>query len=174
MLESGVPSQDFIRKAAETKKGWRTKRGLQEKWEIPDSDMNAVLSWLLMTAETYPGIGPDSDGLLNFCDSSSSKDVATDPAEAGAAATAAAGAAAAATPSAGKGDFAVMCLHVDSNSVNYMWYAFGFSVLMMIRRSGSNLLSQQVDVSSFLSSHLPVCIPRTWPRLCCNLRCSYD
>ena len=118
MLESGVPSQDFIRQAAETRKGKKTKRDLHQKWEIPDSDMDAVLRWLLMTAETYPGIGPDSDGLLNFCDSSSSKDVATDPAEAGAAATAAAGTAATATPSSGSNGFAVICLHMGSSSVN--------------------------------------------------------
>ena len=125
VLESGVPSQDFIRQAAETKKGKKNKRDPQQKWEIPDSDMDAVLRWLLMTAETYPGIGPDSDGLLNFCDSSSSKDVAADPAEAGAAATAAAGTAAAATPSSGKGGFAVTCLRVGSNSVNYTDYDKG-------------------------------------------------
>ena len=40
----------------------------KQKWMAQDQSMCAVLNWLLLTDPTGIAIGPDSDGLLNFCD----------------------------------------------------------------------------------------------------------
>lgn len=72
LLESAVPTLEFASQVAQKGKGKRKRGDPNQKWIIHDAEMDFMFNWLLMTNETSLAIGPDSDGLLNFCDSSSS------------------------------------------------------------------------------------------------------
>lgn len=80
LLEPAVPSLEFA--LSEAAEPWQhgnassRRKAMtafsKQKWVAPDQSMCAVLNWLLLTDPTSIAVGPDSDGLLNFCDSTSS------------------------------------------------------------------------------------------------------
>lgn len=96
LLEPAVPSLEFA--LSEAAEPWQhgnssfKRKAMtafsKQKWVAPDQSMCAVLNWLLLTDPASIAVGPDSDGLLNFCDNSSSKsgDVISSPMEAASAA----------------------------------------------------------------------------------------